>query len=82
MSKILVVDDERGVLSAFQEMLGAEGYEVLTTQFLSIAPSWHNLCKSIEAKPQRYTPFLKGGRHVQVQAVTRCAFYSMKGKSI
>ncbi len=30
MSKILVVDDERNVLSGFEEVLGSEGHEVIT----------------------------------------------------
>ncbi len=32
MSRILVVDDERGILSAFEEILAAEGYDVVTTR--------------------------------------------------
>ncbi len=32
MSRILVVDDERNVLSGFQEVLGTEGHEVLTAR--------------------------------------------------
>ncbi len=32
MSRILVVDDERNVLSGFEELLGSEGHEVLTAR--------------------------------------------------